>query len=504
MKFIRVLTIVLLWAISVTAQNSIRISGRIDTAIAREYQSNELLVSIKQDGSRNSTGTLFKVTLSNLGEFNLEIPTDSSEVYLAFEFEDKRPTRWKGIYRNISEPSRTNALREVYLFSKGDEITMNVNRDNSIIFKGKGSEKLSYQYLAYTLFTSTKSIDARILDLENKGELQKATELQVEIFRFQVQQLQTLLKSYKSEISKEVFQLLLLDGISQIKHRILEKLPFYFLRFPNPEQQKIVERCFTTLEGIETNENAFSSQAKLKSAFYTSMLLEKEVVKLILSNENRKSYKDFSFGELFNTISAKYYGQLRDTLILVAFKKYVFGKTDETKALYLTAKNIIQDKSIKTQLTELMSKYNKDAFPFIFYDVNNKPHKLQDYKGKVIVMDFWFNGCVPCTMVAKAMHPIFEKYKSRNDVVFITVGTDQKEQWNEAVASGLYTSKGMINLHTNGKGFKDPMIVYYNFIGLPRQLIIDKQGKIVTASPPRPDVGEENVAAFEKLIENNF
>lgn len=504
MKFIIGITIVLICTISLSAQNSIKLSGYVDTAFIQKYQSNELLVSIKQDASRNSAGVLFRTQLNDLGMFNLDIPTDSNNIYLSFEFEDKRPTRWTGMFRNISEPSRTSSLREVYLFSKGDQVTINIKRDNSIVFKGKGSEKLNYQYLAYNLLTLPKSINIRILDLENKGELKKAVEFEAEMIRFQIQQLQTLLKTYKTIINEEVYQQLLIDGISLIKHNIIEKLPNYFLRFPSSDQQRIIKQYFITLQGIDVSKDSLSNQRKIKSAFYTSMLLENEVAKMILFSQNRKSFNDFSFAELFNNISSKYSGLFRDKLILLAFKNFVVQKTDETKKQYMTAKKMVKDNHIKEQLVDLMQKYDNEAFPFVFYDVNNKPHKLQDYRGKVIVMDFWFKGCVPCTMVAEAMHPIFEKYKNRKDIVFITVSTDQKEKWLEGVASGLYTSEGMINLHTNGKGFKDPTIVHYNFIGLPQQLIIDKKGQLVTASPPRPDVGEVNLKAFEKLIEQNL
>ncbi|UUC44182.1 TlpA family protein disulfide reductase [Flavobacterium cerinum] len=440
------------------------------------------------------------MSINDSGHFSQNIKIENRNTYASFEMQDNRISSSTGRYYNLSQPERANPLNELYLFENGDSVKVLIQKNNSLTFRGKGSEKLNCQYQIFNLFSQPKIILSRAIALENKSELHKAIQLEITSIKAQKSQLEALLSSYSSKLGKDIYEQISLDAISLLKQQIYYKLPNYYLRFPSQKEQELVRSYFQSVDSLDFDETFLSEDAKARSAYYTAMLLEREVTKLILFKENRNSYKDFSFDELFNNIKNGYTGLVRDNLILLSFENYAIKKADDIKRMYKPAHKTVNNQVIKEQLTRLIEKYNAPAFPFVFYDAENNPHRLQDYKGKVIVMDFWFTGCVPCTMVAKAMHPIFEKYKKRNDIVFITVSTDPRERWLKSIASGQYTSNGMINLYTNGKGFNAPMIAYYKFAGFPQQLIIDKNGDLITARPPRPDESNSNVVAFEKLI----
>lgn len=497
------LSLLILSSSGALGQSSFKILGYIDTAITSKYHSQELVIRLKKNEIK-AVDYDYKVPVNERGQFNATINIDSSTAYVYFQIKDNRLSSSNGRYYNISEPTRSNPLEELYLFEKGDSIKMSIHKDNSIQFSGKRNEKLNYQFQVYNLFPLPKQISSRTTLLENRNELQKAIQLETEIIKLQKRQLHSLLKSYKTELNSEIYSQLNVDAISLLKQQIYNKLPNYYLRFPNQSDQDLVQSYFMTIDSLDFDENPINDNIKVKSAYYTAMILEKEVTQLILFQESHKTFKDFSFEELINNLNRKYSGLLHDNLILLSFENYAVRKTDDVKKQYEKVKEIISDKNIREQLAQLMEKYVTTAYPFVFYDVENRPYKLEDYRGKLIVMDFWFTGCVPCTMVAKAMHPIVEKYRHRKDIVFITVSTDPKERWLQSIASGQYTSNGMVNLHTNGKGFNDPMIAYYKFTGFPQQLIIGKKGELLTTSPPRPDQGELTVLAFDKLIENSL
>ncbi|MNL76258.1 hypothetical protein D3C87_2021960 [compost metagenome] len=46
-------------------------------------------------------------------------------------------------------------------------------------------------------------------------------------------------------------------------------------------------------------------------------------------------------------------------------------------------------------------------------------------------------------------------------------------------------------MYTNGLGVTHPLLKFYNFKGAPQQLIIGKNGKLISSRPPRPDGGIE-------------
>ena len=64
---------------------------------------------------------------------------------------------------------------------------------------------------------------------------------------------------------------------------------------------------------------------------------------------------------------------------------------------------------------------NKSAAPdFTLKDVDGKTHKLSDYRGKVVMINFWATWCPPCRYELPSMQRAYEKLK-RTDVEFLAI-----------------------------------------------------------------------------------
>jgi thiol-disulfide isomerase/thioredoxin len=59
-------------------------------------------------------------------------------------------------------------------------------------------------------------------------------------------------------------------------------------------------------------------------------------------------------------------------------------------------------------------------------DINRNKLNLQEMKGKIVVFNFWFINCPPCKREIPELNKLVEKYKDRNNVVFIAVALDEK------------------------------------------------------------------------------
>ena len=80
-----------------------------------------------------------------------------------------------------------------------------------------------------------------------------------------------------------------------------------------------------------------------------------------------------------------------------------------------------------------------------------------------------------------------------------------KSVWAKSILSGKYTSSETINLYTNGFGRSHPFIQNYNFKAYPSQILIGKNGELITSSPPRPDAPDpSNYRGFIDIIETNL
>lgn len=182
---------------------------------------------------------------------------------------------------------------------------------------------------------------------------------------------------------------------------------------------------------------------------------------------------------------------------------------------YLLIKSIQRDPHIVPQLPKVINslsdslakhtllnayksvKPGEKAFSFNLSDDKGRRHCLSDYKGKVVIMKFWFTGCLGCAEIKENMGIVKQAYKEDKEVLFLNVNMSKKRDvWLSGLASGKYTGKDEINLFTDGEGIEHPLVKHYQFASAPQLLIIDKRGNVFSANPPLPYTEEQT----EELI----
>src|SRR5215813_4119856 len=63
---------------------------------------------------------------------------------------------------------------------------------------------------------------------------------------------------------------------------------------------------------------------------------------------------------------------------------------------------------------------------FTFKDINNKKVSLTDFKGKVIILDFWATWCVPCKAEIPGFIDLQRKYGERGlQIIGLSVDDSQ-------------------------------------------------------------------------------
>lgn len=106
---------------------------------------------------------------------------------------------------------------------------------------------------------------------------------------------------------------------------------------------------------------------------------------------------------------------------------------------------------------------------------DGKMLKLSDYKGKVVILDFWATWCPPCRKGIPDLVDLKKKYGSKGlEVIGISVDRETK---NEVVP---FIKEYKINYPV--VFYDDKVITNYGGIrAIPTSFIIDKQGKIVAS-----------------------
>jgi thiol-disulfide isomerase/thioredoxin len=116
--------------------------------------------------------------------------------------------------------------------------------------------------------------------------------------------------------------------------------------------------------------------------------------------------------------------------------------------------------------------------------VDGKKVALSDFKGKVVYVDVWATWCGPCKKEIPALQKLEEEMKG-TDVVFISYSVDElkdTEKWKKMVE---IEKLGGIQLMGDA-AFKSSICVDYKINAIPRFLLFDKAGKIVSIDAPRP------------------
>ena len=162
-----------------------------------------------------------------------------------------------------------------------------------------------------------------------------------------------------------------------------------------------------------------------------------------------------------------------------------FGKYLVTPSLKMRAE------AVGTKLYD--TKAGGQAADFTYPDVDGKMVSLSDFKGKVVLVDVWATWCGPCRQQIPYLKKLEEEMHG-TDVVFGGVSVDEskdKQKWLDFIKTeGL---KG-VQLLAGGwsKITKD-----YKITGIPRFMVFDKKGNIVSVDVPRPSSPE-----LKKMLEN--
>lgn len=136
---------------------------------------------------------------------------------------------------------------------------------------------------------------------------------------------------------------------------------------------------------------------------------------------------------------------------------------------------------------------NGDLAPdWTLYDSQNNPHYLIDFRGKLVVIDFWATWCGPCRMVIPFLQKIHEEYKDK-DVIVIGINTYESGDPAKFMLDKGYTYRLLLN--------GDEVAKEYRVNSIPTLYIVGPDGKILYG-----EVGyrPESYPKLEQIIKDNI
>ena len=158
---------------------------------------------------------------------------------------------------------------------------------------------------------------------------------------------------------------------------------------------------------------------------------------------------------------------------------------------------------------DLAAKYRKKADPmselvgkivpdFSAIDLDGRPISLQQYRGKVVLLDFWAVWCGPCITEMPNVKRVYNTYRDRGfDIIGVSLDTDEARLRN-------YLKKNNIRWRQifSGQKWRSPLAQRHHIRSIPAPWLISRDGTLISRKARGVKLEQLVVEALKDKTEN--
>lgn len=119
-------------------------------------------------------------------------------------------------------------------------------------------------------------------------------------------------------------------------------------------------------------------------------------------------------------------------------------------------------------------------------DAQGKTVKLSEFKGKVVLIDFWASWCGPCRKAMPGLRKAYAANKAKGFEIYGISLDEDKADWKKAVAADKIA---WTQVNEPG-GWESRTAKAWNIEALPSAFLLDKQGKVIAIDPTEAQLND--------------
>ena len=116
----------------------------------------------------------------------------------------------------------------------------------------------------------------------------------------------------------------------------------------------------------------------------------------------------------------------------------------------------------------------RTAPEFKTHTLTGEEIKLDDFEGKLVLLDFWASWCKPCQKEAENLKKLYDKYHQDDRFVILGLSVDK-----DISAAKEFVEQKNLKWHQGYIGIESQLPKKYRIAGIPTLFLIGPDGKIL-------------------------
>lgn len=371
----------------------------------------------------------------------------------------------------------------------GDSLYVTINTeqfDETIVYSGSNPGANNYLARYFINFTNDDGEqDKHIQIIPQMQILKREPAAYLELIDSITQIQLDFLNSYKDKLSPSFYKnekTRIVYGAVYSKSMFPNMRKYYNQQSENPKELVLPDDFYAYFDNYSFNDDELAAHAEyLDAAGYKLNYLSEKKLGFETAFNPEQYMAQYELVPSFAT--GKSVHAIRMNLITNKLRYIDANELSDMVRVFVTSDADEALKSaVQQQYAEALTLSKGQPAPsFTLMNEKGEEVSLSSFKGKVIYLDFWASWCGPC--IREFSHvPALKEAVSGSDVAFVYISIDDDEAaWRKAMDK---YKLGGTQLYAAGFGHE--VAKKYRVNGIPRYMIIGKDGKILDGFPPRP------------------